>query len=153
FEAQEHHWLSFGQILGLLPLQRVPGRLPLISVVFNLDPGLVPNLAFPGLEVDTFVHARAFDSYELFVNASQRAGEIVLEAQYAADLFEEGTVVAWLNALERMLRGLVRDSGQLARASASWSDSDGMARLVSRGANTPIHHGFVDDLLREGAWD
>src|SRR5262249_22667654 len=48
-DAHEHQWLSFGRILGLLSLRRDPGRLPLVSVVFNLDQGVSQAPTFRGL--------------------------------------------------------------------------------------------------------
>src|SRR5262249_16883209 len=89
-DAHEHQWLSFGRIVSLLSLRRDPGRLPLVSVVFNMDQGVSQAPTFRGLGAEVETHARAFESYELFVNASERAGLVVLEAQYAVDLFEEG---------------------------------------------------------------
>src|SRR5690606_2558371 len=48
---------------------------------------------------------RSFENFELFINAAETNGEVVLECQYNADLFQAETVRRWLGAYEQLLRG------------------------------------------------
>ena len=72
-DAFDHQRYTFGTLLQKLPMQRDPGRLPLVSVMFNVDQALDPStIDFPGL---TFEFARE----------SARGGELRAVRQRRAD--------------------------------------------------------------------
>lgn len=109
-DAYDHQDSSFGEILGRLRLDRDPARLPLVTVQFNLDARLDPaDLAIPGLEVLLRSIPRAFENFELFVNATQSDAGITLECQYSTSLFDAETIRRWLalyrSALTRLVAG------------------------------------------------
>ncbi|HVE87147.1 MAG TPA: amino acid adenylation domain-containing protein, partial [Myxococcales bacterium] len=109
-DAQEHQSFTIGSLLKKLPIKRDPSRLPLMSVIFNVDRGVGPaGLPFSGLQGQLSANARRFETYELFVNAVEYAGKITLECQYNADLFDQATIRRWLHAYERLMRGVVED--------------------------------------------
>jgi len=109
-DAFEHQEYTFGTLLRQLQVARDPGRLPLVSVMFNLDQALDGDtLGFPGLRVRLASVARHFENFELFVNASQEGGALRLECQYNTGLFDAATVGHWLAAFETLLRGLLAD--------------------------------------------
>ena len=96
-DAYDHQQVTFGSILSKLRLERDPSRLPLVSVQFNLDQRIAPeDLAQPGLDVTLDTNARAFENFELFVNATQAPEGIVLETQYSTSLFDAGTIRRWM---------------------------------------------------------
>ena len=104
-DALEHQRYTFGTLLKKLPIQRDPSRMPLVSVMFNIDQALESETtAFPGLELEFSDNPRSFDTFELFVNAAQVHGTLRLECQYNRDLFDEATVRRWLAAYESLLR-------------------------------------------------
>jgi amino acid adenylation domain-containing protein len=105
-EALEHQRYTFGTLLKKLPIRRDPSRIPLVSVLFNLDRGLDHDMAFPGLSLEMHDVPRSFDNFELFVNTAQVHGTLRLECQYNRDLFDEATVRRWLTAYETMFRAL-----------------------------------------------
>ena len=39
-DAYDHQDVTFGRVLQVLPIARDPSRLPLISVIFNIDQAL-----------------------------------------------------------------------------------------------------------------
>ncbi|HEY8210346.1 MAG TPA: amino acid adenylation domain-containing protein, partial [Myxococcaceae bacterium] len=109
-EAQDHQTFTIGALLKKLPIKRDPSRLPLMSVIFNVDRGVGPaGLPFHGLQGALSGNARAFETYELFVNAVEYGGKITLECQYNSDLFDRATIQRWLAAYERLMRGVVAD--------------------------------------------
>jgi amino acid adenylation domain-containing protein len=105
FDAFEHGRYTFGTLLKKLAIQRDPSRLPLVSVMFNLDQQLeAAQLPFAGLGVEFTGNPRSFENFELFINAVQVGGALRLECQYNADLFDAGTIERWLACYETLLR-------------------------------------------------
>ncbi|MBV8158411.1 MAG: amino acid adenylation domain-containing protein, partial [Dyella sp.] len=104
-DAFDHQQYTIGSLLARLALPRDPGRLPLASVLFNLDQALDERtLSFPGLSFEFAGVPRAFENFELFVNAVQLPHGLRLECQYNSDLFDAATVHAWLDAYATLLR-------------------------------------------------
>ncbi len=106
-DAYDHQSCTFGGILRKLQVERDPSRLPLVSVLFNIDSAISrADLSVAGLVVELRSNPRHFENFELFLNASQFDGQILLELQYNTDLFDQSTVERWLklyrSALERM---------------------------------------------------
>jgi len=105
-DAYDHQSCTFGSVIQKLKLERDPSRLPLVSVQFNLDSSISSEtLSLAGLKVSLRSVPRRFENFELFVNASQIDGGLVLECQYNTDLFDAATVRRWMalyrQALER----------------------------------------------------
>ena len=107
-DALEHPRCTFGSLLRQLDIARDPARLPLVSVLFNIDQALEQqDEAFPGLQLDIASVPRRHENFELFVNAVQEHGGLRLECQYNAGLFDAATVQRWLRAYETLLRAAV----------------------------------------------
>ncbi|WP_114238540.1 non-ribosomal peptide synthetase [Dyella sp. C9] len=108
-DAFDHQQYTLGSLLARLALPRDPGRLPLVSVLFNLDQVLDERTVdFPGLEFEFAGNPRAFENFELFVNAVQDHGSLRLECQYNSELFDAATIRAWLEAYATLLRHAAR---------------------------------------------
>ena len=104
-DAYDHQQYTFGSLLRRLPLVRDPSRLPLVSVVFNLDRGLGPDaMRFEGLRTELTTNARLFENFDLFLNAVEIGGKVNLECQYNANLLDRETVRRWLGVYEAILR-------------------------------------------------
>jgi amino acid adenylation domain-containing protein len=111
-DAYEHQEYTFGTLLSKLPIARDPSRLPLVSVVFNVDRGLTSEaMGFEGLTAELSGTPRHFENFDLFLNVVELGGKIVLECQYNTDLFDRGTIRRWLGAYELLLRSAVIDPG------------------------------------------
>ncbi|MGC4059419.1 MAG: condensation domain-containing protein [Aquabacterium sp.] len=112
-DAYEHQACTFGRLLQKLQLPRDPSRLPLVSVLFNVDQAIdSKDLSQGGLNARLHSNPRHFENFELFLNASQTGGEIVLECQYNTDLFDAATVRRWLTLYREALARLVADAAQ-----------------------------------------
>jgi amino acid adenylation domain-containing protein len=113
-DALEHQRHTFGTLLKKLRIRRDPARMPLVSVLFNLDQALDhESTAFTGLAMEFDSNPRSFETFELFVNAVQVQGQLRLECQYNSDLFDRATIRRWLHAYETLLRAAIeRESSQ-----------------------------------------
>jgi amino acid adenylation domain-containing protein len=107
-DAYEHQEYTFGSLLKKLPIARDPSRLPLVSVVFNLDRGLTPDaLKFEGLHVELRANARHFENFDLFVNAVDLRDKVIFECQYNTDLFDGDTMTKWFASYTKLLQSMV----------------------------------------------
>ncbi len=105
FDAFDHQSVGFGRVVERLAIPRDPSRVPLVSVVFNLDRALTAEaLAFGGLDVSLESVPRVAENFDLFVNAIEVADGMVLECQYNTDLYDGSTVRRWLGSFETLLR-------------------------------------------------
>lgn len=109
-DAFEHQRLGFGRLLERLAIPRDPSRIPLVSVLFNVDRPLAPSaMPFQGLAAEMLSVPRAYENFDLFVNALETDEGLVLECQYNLDLYDRATVQRWLESYEVLLRGVVAD--------------------------------------------
>ena len=130
-DALEHQRYTFGTLLQKLPIARDPGRMPLVSVLFNIDQALEgESTAFPGLSLEFSDNPRSFDTFEMFVNAAQVGDALRLECQYNSDLFDAATVLRWLTAYETLLRAAV-DRTELSLARLPLVDGNAHAELLA----------------------
>ncbi len=111
-DALEHQRFTFGTLLKTLRVPRDPARLPLVSVMFNIDQAMeLDGGRFPGLDVEVATQPRRHDNFELSVNAVQVGGRLRLETQYDTSLFDAATVRRWLAAFESLLRAACESPG------------------------------------------
>ncbi len=139
-DAYDHQQCTLGGLLQKLQLPRDPSRLPLVSVLFNLDTAIAETeLSDDSLRVSVRGNPRSFENFELFLNVSQIDDTLVLECQYNTDLFDAATVQRWLGLYVAALQRLAADDvcsladalaptdaerGLLARFNASAADHD-----------------------------
>jgi amino acid adenylation domain-containing protein len=131
-DAYDHQSSTFGSVLQKLKLDRDPSRLPLVAVQFNLDSAITPeSLSLSGLRVSLRSLPRHFENFELFLNASQVDGGLVLECQYNSDLFDASTVRRWLSLYRlAMQRAAANSAAPLAELFAPTpEDLESIARL------------------------
>ncbi|HHH28716.1 MAG TPA: aminotransferase class III-fold pyridoxal phosphate-dependent enzyme, partial [Polyangiaceae bacterium] len=140
-DAYDHQEVTFGRVLQMLPIRRDPSRLPLISVMFNIDQALSAEAKrFSEMELSFVSNARRFETFELFVNAVDEGAEgMRLECQYNTDLFDETSVSRWLASFEQLLRDAVDDPqrpiGELSILCAE--DRRALARFNATSADYP----------------
>ncbi len=107
-DAFEHQQYTYGSLLRKLPILRDPSRLPLVSVLFNLDQAVSPDdLGYEGLRAALESNPRRFENFDMFVNAVESKNGVILEVQYNTDLFDGATIRRWFACYERLLRGAV----------------------------------------------
>ena len=117
-DAYDHQQFTFGSLVQKLSIPRDPSRIPLISVLFNLDQGLeADKLPFDGLSVEFFSNPRCYENFEIYINATELKGNVTLECQYNTNLFDAETIRRRLVEFDTLLQGLVANP-ELAIASA-----------------------------------
>ena len=147
-DSFEHQNLTYGTLLKKLPVARDPSRLPLVSVLFNVD-SQAPVVELPGLTVESSTIPRAFENFELFLNVVPQAGGMQMEAQYNADLFDQSTISRWLSMYECLLRSALRDPLQTVAELDLLSATDIRALVDMQPAPLPLaglalaHAGFA----------
>ncbi|MFD1468693.1 amino acid adenylation domain-containing protein [Hymenobacter caeli] len=111
FDVYDHQNLTFGSLLKKLPSARATGRIPLVPVVFNIDLGLDNDVAFNGLSHRLTSFPRAYESFELFVNASGSQAELLMEWSYNTALFDAATIDQMMARFERLIGAIVDSPG------------------------------------------
>jgi amino acid adenylation domain-containing protein len=113
-DAYEHQQFTFGSLVSKLALPRDPSRIPLVPIMFNLDRAAADHRTlFTGLELDSHLNPREFETFELFVNAVELADKIVLECQYNTNLFDRATIGRHMSEFETLLLGIIANPEQL----------------------------------------
>ena len=103
-DAFDNQKYTFGTLLRKLNVPREPGRIPLCPVVFNIDMNMDDGVAFDGLQHRFISNPRAFENFELFLNATGNEGHLTLEWSYNTDLFDEATVRGWMDQLVLLVK-------------------------------------------------
>jgi len=112
-DAFEHQTLTYGSLLQKLAVPRDPSRLPLVSVLFNIDQdSSAAAPPFGGLAVEQTGIPRVAENFELFVNGTPVPTGMQLEVQYNSDLYDEATVARWLSMYEQLLRHALETAAQ-----------------------------------------
>jgi len=149
-EAYDHQRCTFGSLLKRLPLARDPSRLPLVSVLFNVDRGMTADsIQFKELHTQLTTNPRHFENFDVFLNAVELGGKVTLECQYNTDLFDRQTVARWLACYERLLRSVCERPDERVGWLKILPDEE-LARLDGHNAETvrPLEPlGRVDELI------
>ena len=107
FDALEHQQFTYGQLLARLPRPREAGHLPLVSVLFNVDMGLDDGVAFAGLRHELVSNPRAFENFELSLNASGTGNQLTLECAYNVALFQPERIERLLTSFASLAEQVV----------------------------------------------
>ncbi|SDI53412.1 non-ribosomal peptide synthetase [Winogradskyella thalassocola] len=107
FDAYEHQKFSFGELLQKLSIARDPSRVPLVPVVFNIDMGMDNDVSFSGLDYVLKSNPRAYEIFELFLNASGSEKELVLEWSYNSNLFKSETIQNMMTSFQDIIATVV----------------------------------------------
>ncbi len=111
FDALDHQEASLGQVVTSLGVPREAGRLPLVEVIFNYS-GYFSKLDLPGCAVATHENPRRAIYFDMFFNIIESAGGLVIDWDYASDLFDPATMERWADHYVELLHGVAADSGQ-----------------------------------------
>jgi amino acid adenylation domain-containing protein len=107
FDAYEHQQLSFGQLLQKLAIARDPSRVPLAPITFNIDMGMANDVVFNGLDYKLKSNPRAFETFEIFLNATGTEDELILEWSYNSSLFKPATIEQMMSSFKEVLHGII----------------------------------------------
>ena len=85
-DAQTHQRLTFGSLVRRLKMPRDPSRTPLVNVILNID-RLGAPFDFGELTLEGIETPKAYNNFELSLNAIDSGKDLVLECDYSADLY------------------------------------------------------------------
>jgi len=106
-EAYDHQNHTFGSLLKKLKLPRDTSRVPLVSVIFNIDRNGLDQIRFDGLSFSVETNAKQFVNFDLFFNLVQTDERLVVECEYNTDLHDRTTILGWLEAYEQLIEAAI----------------------------------------------
>ena len=119
-EAYEHQTYSMLRLIKKLNLRRDPSRMPLISVVFNLDKMKADEASAAALaeqRVTASSNPPSFLQWELSMNIIED-NRLLVGCDHQTDLFHAETVRRWMSYFESILR-IVREQPEIRLLSIS----------------------------------
>src|SRR5579862_1672246 len=108
-DAYDHQYLTYGTLVQKLKLPRDSSRLPLLSVMFNIDKQNSGQMAFSRLNANITTNAKRFVNFDLFVNLVQKEDKLDVECEFNTDLFDLATVQRWLGHFETIARAVAQN--------------------------------------------
>ncbi|MBV6405295.1 MAG: amino acid adenylation domain-containing protein [Flavobacteriales bacterium] len=105
-DAFDHQRFTFSTLLQVMNVPRLPGRVPLVPVIFNVDMNMDDGVSFTGLRHRYSSEPRAYEQFELTLNVAGSGNDLVLEWTYNTDLFDRSTVERWCRELTALMRRL-----------------------------------------------
>ncbi|MBO0932635.1 non-ribosomal peptide synthetase [Fibrella aquatilis] len=112
-DAFEHQRVTFGGLLRKLQIRRDPARVSFVPVVFNVDMGLDEGVSFVGLSHTLISNPRAYENFELSLNATGSEQTLILEWTYNVGLFRADTVRGFHDSFAQFLWAVVQQPDAL----------------------------------------
>ncbi|SEP95162.1 amino acid adenylation domain-containing protein [Lentzea albida] len=107
--ALDHQYVPFEQLVAGLVTDRDPSRPPLIQTFFAYHGAQRTRAAFAGTTVTPVLVDRGAAKLELVVEVEETSTGPTVTAEFASDLFDEATVIGWLDRYLDRLARLVGD--------------------------------------------
>lgn len=107
--AQNHHQISFGNLLQKLAIARDPSRVPLVPVTLTVDLNndVEREFSFVGLTYDFTINAREYASFEFHLHACMSKNEPTFQCSYNSSLFKEETISDLILSFEETIHKLI----------------------------------------------
>ena len=106
-DAYEHQRLTFGSLIKKLYIPRDGSRITLVPVIFNIDMGMDQAVSFDGLQHKLISNPRAFETFDIFLNATGSKNKLVLEWSFNAGLFTTETIRSYHQDFDALLEHMV----------------------------------------------
>ena len=100
--AYEHQNYTYGTLLTKLKLRRVPGRLPLTEVQFNVERSS-DAAGFEGVAASVDTNPKASVNFDLFFNVAETKSGLVIDCDYNSAYFEAATIDRFLAQYEQLM--------------------------------------------------
>ena len=105
-DAYDHQNYTYGTLIQKLKLPRDASRLPLLSVMFNIDKRAMDKLAFTNLTATLSTNPKQFVNFDIFFNLIQGEHELDVECEFNTDLFDRATMQRWLRHFETVVQAV-----------------------------------------------
>jgi amino acid adenylation domain-containing protein len=109
--AQENWNFTFGRLISRLNLPLDPSRIPLVSIMFNLDPPMA-KVKFSKLRHRFITGPRYYFQYDLGFNLVEGEDTIRVECDYNRNLFDGDVVQLWVDGYRALLETVVQKPDQ-----------------------------------------
>lgn len=138
-DAFAHQIVPFEKVVEALPGQRSQNFSPLFQIGFVLQDGAIEPPLLDGLQVEPILIERTTAKYDLSLIAVETGDRIVLEWEYATDLFDEATIHHLAASFARLAEEAMQrpaaalqslcacDAAQRELVAGSWSRSHSVA--------------------------
>ncbi|MBD2814424.1 amino acid adenylation domain-containing protein [Xenorhabdus sp. Flor] len=110
--AQEHQDLPFEQVVEIVQPPRRSEHTPLFQVMFAWQESDTEEWQLPGLTVTPVVQGFDIAKFDLQLELTEKAGEVVGELNYSSALFDPETIARQVGYLQRLLRAMVNHPQQ-----------------------------------------
>ncbi len=108
-DAYENQRITFGELIKKLYIPRDSSRITLVPVIFNIDMGMDQAVSFDGLSHVLVSNPRAYETFDLFLNATGSKNKVVLEWSFNTGLFTPGTIKQFHEDFELLLQKIVSE--------------------------------------------
>jgi amino acid adenylation domain-containing protein len=134
--AQDHSGFTLVSLLeDLRPLSQSPGLSPIAAGFTNIKKFKPGELPLSGFSISYDANPKAFESFELYLNAVEDGDNLDLHCHFDVALFDELTIREWLAALASILRDVAANPARsildLARLDAADSAPEVLYAPVS----------------------
>ena len=109
FDAYDHPKLTFGRLLQTLNIARDASRIPLVPVAFNIDLGMTDGVHFSNLTYTLINNPKAFEVFEIFLNANGTEKNLVFEWSYNKSLFDSETINKMMHSFEGIIKKIIEN--------------------------------------------
>lgn len=107
FDAFDNQNLSISDLMNRLKIPRDPSRLGLIETVFNFS-RYFSGVSMPGCKLVARENRRFAVYHDLFFNIVDAGEHLIIDWDYAVDLFDEETINRWIDHYIALLSDIVR---------------------------------------------
>ncbi|BET95408.1 amino acid adenylation domain-containing protein [Xenorhabdus taiwanensis] len=111
-DAQAHQDLPFEQVVEIVQPPRRPEHTPLFQVMFAWQESDTEEWQLPGLAVTPVVQGYDIAKFDLQLELTEKAGEVVGELNYSSALFDPETIERQVGYLQALLRAMVNHPQQ-----------------------------------------
>ncbi|MCB1509648.1 MAG: amino acid adenylation domain-containing protein, partial [Hyphomicrobiaceae bacterium] len=108
-DAYDHQNYTYGRLIRDAKVARDPSRLPITELQFNVEQ-FGEGLAFSGLKAKSHANPKAAVNVDIFLNIVESPAGLKLECDYNTDLYEDTTISSWLEAFEKIVAQVGRDT-------------------------------------------
>ena len=151
YDAQDHQPATFGSILREANISRIPGRSPLVEVIFNLNRKL-PEDKLAGLQTRINEVRKQAINWDMFLNCSEEEGILTIDCDYNTDILDETTIRKWLGIYESMLDAIVENPSVLIQdLPLLTANETEMFKQLSIGHQQALSEPSVPDMVRKQA--
>ncbi len=125
-EAYDHQNYTFGSLLRKIKIARDTSRVPLVSVIFNIDKSGLDQIHLSDLNIDVETNPKQFVNFDLFFNLVQTDERMIVECEYNTDLHDKTTIQRWLAAFEQLIESIITNGDDSLQDLDILTDADRM---------------------------